>query len=81
MLFRFDHYEKHKIMKKVILKAGMLIWCLIAALPAYSADETNYGSSGKFPPQLDGTMMPYDFSMTDSVVPWAPICTRCSSTM
>lgn len=47
-------------MKKVVLQAGFLILCLIAALPAYSS----------FPPQLNGTMMPYDFSATDSVVPW-----------
>lgn len=26
--------------------------------------------AGAFPPRLDGTMMPYDFSRTDSVVPW-----------
>lgn len=54
-------------MKKVILKAGILIWCLIAALPAYSYTED---AAGKYPPQLDGTMMPYDFSTTDTVVPW-----------
>ncbi len=47
-------------MKKVILKLGTLLCCLIAALPAYSG----------FPKQLDGTMMPYDFSATDTVVPW-----------
>ena len=46
-------------MKKLTLKAGALLWCLMASLYAFA-----------FPPQLDGTMMPYDFAATDSIVPW-----------
>ncbi|MDE6577411.1 MAG: hypothetical protein K2K58_04485, partial [Muribaculaceae bacterium] len=40
-----------------------------AALPAYGEGDGMQIRNG-FPDVLDGTMMPYDFSATDSIVPW-----------
>ncbi|MDE6754584.1 MAG: histidine phosphatase family protein [Muribaculaceae bacterium] len=40
-----------------------------AALPAYGEGDDMQIRNG-FPDVLDGTMMPYDFSATDSIVPW-----------
>lgn len=45
-----------------------LFTCSIAILSAIVSVFTV--SAQSFPPQLNGTMMPYDFSQCDTVVPW-----------
>lgn len=46
-------------MKKIILRASAFLLSITATISAYA-----------FSPQLDGTMMPYNFEAVDSTVPW-----------
>lgn len=46
-----------------------IIALLLCLIPLFRATA---GSRSAFPRQLDGTMMPYDFTATDTAVPWGP---------
>lgn len=46
-----------------------IIALLLCLIPLFRATAE---SRSAFPRQLDGTMMPYDFTATDTAVPWGP---------
>lgn len=46
-----------------------IIALLLCLIPLFRATAK---SRSAFPRQLDGTMMPYDFTATDTAVPWGP---------
>lgn len=48
-------------MKTLLLRAAALVSFAIAFIS---------GSAESFPPQLNGSMMPFDFSRCDTIVPW-----------
>lgn len=57
-------------MKNILFRASSLIICLCALFPSLRAGSVKAPETAAFSDCLDGTMMPYDFSQTESEVPW-----------